>query len=322
MLDGDTKGHNTAASDIDMQYFLDKQNIACAMYPPPFNRAEVEDIKAEELWDKTRLRTLKQSLNKDTIDLLLNSRAEWIVMDLFDMQTDFAVYNNTLFSTCAHEFMNTRLCQKNAADISVANFMLLPTWIYYGMVDLFFEKIMQKYDSDHIILNCFRANNYYLSKNGRIEVIPDKFRNPFQANSKYNPQLSELENYIINKYNPYVIDISKYFMGDENHWSNLNGAHFEKEFYRESFDIICSIIRGETKNKYHSETRLFNTERRGFDEDIKRKFDVESSIALFEKLLNDNDILWLNVLDKLNTYAQDDNRVKQYMKFLENSLGN
>lgn len=34
MLDGNRFGHNTAADDIDMQYFLDKQNIVCAMYPP------------------------------------------------------------------------------------------------------------------------------------------------------------------------------------------------------------------------------------------------------------------------------------------------
>ena len=320
MLDGDKTGHNTAAPDIDMQYFLDKQNIVCAMYPAPFDRGEVDAIKPEELWDKTRVRSLKQCLNKDTVELLMNSEAEWLVMDLFDMQTDFSIYKNTFFSTCAHEFLNTNLYKKNYTDVMYGNFMQLPNWVYYGVVDLFFEKIMQKYDKDHIIFNCFRANNYYLSKKGTIEVIPDVFRKPCQANSKYNSKLLELENYIINKYNPYVIDISKYFMGDENHWSNLNGAHFEKEFYRETFDIACSIIRGETTEKYHSQPRFFDYTRRGIEEDMQRKFDIESSIALFEKLLNDNDMLWLNILDKLNAYAGEDARVQQYMDFLSNAL--
>ncbi len=27
-------------------------------------------------------------------------------------------------------------------------------------------------------------------------------------------------------------------MGDRNCWDNLNGAHFEKKFYRETFDQI------------------------------------------------------------------------------------
>ena len=320
MLDGNTSGHNTAAPDIDMEYFFDKQNIACAMYPPPFSREDVDAIHAEELWDKTRIRSLKQCLNKETVDLLLNSQADWLIMDLFDMQTDFAVYQNTLFSTCAHEFLNTDLFKKNHDKFTFGNFMLLPTWVYYGIIDLFFEKIMKKYDSDHIIFNCFRANNYYLSKKGSIDVIPDIFRKSCQANSKYNAKLLELENYIITKYDPYVIDISKYFMGDENLWSNLNGAHFEKEFYRETFDIICSIIRGETKEKYHSQPRFFDYSRRGIEEDMQRRFDAENSIALFEKLLDQNDMLWLNILDKLNAYAGDDIRVQQYMEFLSNAM--
>ena len=136
MLDGNQNGHNTAAHDIDMIFFLDKQNIVCAMYPPAFNREEVDAIKAEELWDKTRLRSLQQCLNKDTIQMLMESDAEWLIMDLFDMQTDFASCNDTIFSTCAHEFLNTGLCRKYQQNIKTGNLLYRPgstmvLWIFF-----------------------------------------------------------------------------------------------------------------------------------------------------------------------------------------------
>lgn len=95
--------------------------------PPPFSREEVTEIKAEELWDKTRLRALQQCLNKDTLQMLMEFDAEWLVMDQFDMQTDFAVCNDTMFSTCAHEFLNTRLCKNNEKRIETGNILALPT---------------------------------------------------------------------------------------------------------------------------------------------------------------------------------------------------
>lgn len=53
------------------------------------------------------------------------------------------------------------------------------------------------------------------------------------------------------------IDLSKYFMGDQNDWDNLNGAHFEREFYRETFDQIKRIIFGETYTSKSGKTPTF-----------------------------------------------------------------
>lgn len=316
LLDGDLQGHNTSDENIKMDYFLDKQNIVCAMMPPPFPRSEVDAIMPEELWDKQRIKTLKQGINKDTVSMLLNSDAEWLVVDLCDMQNDMVVYKKTMFSSCAHEFFNTQLYKKNSDDIKEANLMKLPPYMWYGYVDLFFEKIMKKYDSNHIILNRFRSNTYYLSKAGYIELVPDQFKQPYHSNDYYNEALTELETYIIDKYNPYVIDLAQYFMGDENLWSNLNGAHFEKAFYRATFDQIKRIIKGETNERYFSNPDFFNEQRRGLSEDRLRKFDVEQGIRVFEQLLAANDLLWINVLDKLNYYAPDDVRVRQYVQCL------
>ena len=75
-------------------------------------------------------------------------------MGNYDFQNDFGVCKETTFSTCAHEFFQTGLYRKYQNDVKIANFMELPTWIWYPYVDLFFEKLMTKYDSKHIILIC------------------------------------------------------------------------------------------------------------------------------------------------------------------------
>jgi hypothetical protein len=107
--------------------------------------------------------------------MLLESDAEWLVMDLFDMQNNFLIFREAVFATCAHEYLRTNSFNKNKNDIKVANFMNLPKWIWDPYVDIFFEKILKKYDSNHIILNRFRSNTYYLDKDGGIKEIPDNF---------------------------------------------------------------------------------------------------------------------------------------------------
>ena len=174
-------------------------------------------------------------------------------------------YKEIIFSTCAHEFFNTNPFKKHKEEIDIINFMNVPKCLTYGYIDLFFEKLMKKYDSDHIILNRFRFNTYYLDKNGNIQYIPETFRRPYHSNDKYNRQLFEIEAYIIEKYNPYVIDLSKYYMVDENIWDNLNGEHFEEAFYRETFSQIKKIIYGETTEKYFSSPNFFDINRIGYE---------------------------------------------------------
>lgn len=320
MLNGDTAAHGITDDNIELDYFLDKQNIVLAMMTPPFTREEVESIQKEEIYDESRIHSLKQCLNKETIELLLNSDAEWLIMDLYDMQADFATYNETAFSTCAHEFFQTGLYRKYADQIGIGNLMNIPKPLWYSYIDLFFGCVMEKYDSDHIILNCFRSNTYYLAKDGRIKEIPEEFKKPYHSNDKYNKQLYDVEEYIINRYYPYVIDLSKYYMGDENAWDNLNGAHFEKAFYRETFAQIKRIINGESKEKYYAQPHFFDQKGNETEEDTKRKFDIEQGIKMLEELISKDDILWMNILNKLNTYAPQDERVKEYVVCLNNIL--
>ena len=320
LLNGNQHGHNIASENMELKYFLDKQNIACAMTSPPFSREEIDAISAEELWDKSRIHTVHQSLNKDTLRLLLEDAepADYLIMDLFDFQNDFAIYQNTTFSTNAYEFMNTYLFQKFSDKISIGNFLTMPTWTYYPLVDLFFEKILPKYDADHIILIRFRSNHFYWEKDGTIQEIPDDFKQPFQANDKYNFPLKKLENYIIEKYQPYVIDLSEYYMGDHNTWDNIQGAHFELGFYHDVLHYIHEIVGKSPAKRYFNTPSLFNQAYQRVDEYNTHPFDVEYALSLFPQLVESENLLWLNILDKLNYFAPENPRVQAYMAIIKN----
>lgn len=318
LLNGEQREHGIANGEelgLELEYFLDKQNMALAMMPSPFTEEEVMSITREELWDKSRLISLRQNLLKETVGLLLNAESEYIVMDLYDFHNCFLSYKDTAFATQAGEFGQTGLFERHRDEMLLQNsFFEMPTWAYYPLVDLFFEKIMQKYDSDHIILNRFRANTFYLAKNGKILTIPDVFKKPIQCNDKYNASCRKLEDYIIQKYNPYVIDISHYFMGDENIWDNLNAAHFEKEFYRETYRQICRIVKKQGAKRYFDTPCLFEMDRPGIEEDSQRELDVEWGLEVLELFLDIKDELSLNLLEKLYIKAPEDERVKRYLK--------
>lgn len=67
LLRGQKTGHGIADGEkygLELEYFLDKHNIALAMMPPPFSEEEVNTITSSELWDKTRDVSLRQSLMK------------------------------------------------------------------------------------------------------------------------------------------------------------------------------------------------------------------------------------------------------------------
>lgn len=199
LLDGDYNAHGVADENIEFGYFLDKQNIVCALLEAPFEREEIELIKSEELWNKKAIYSVKQCLAKDTVKLLMESDADYLIIDFYDFHTDMGVFGNTLFSTCAHEFFNTALYQKHKDEVNLANFMYMPKETWYPYVDKFFEIIMQKYDSNHLILNRFRSSTYFLDTDGKIKLLPDTFKQGFQSNDKYNVQIAELEDYVIDK---------------------------------------------------------------------------------------------------------------------------
>ena len=72
-------------------------------------------------------------------------------------------------------------------------------------------------------------------------------------------------------------------------------------------------MNGEPTERYFETVNLFNADREGYQEDLKRKFDVDYGLEILRILSGKDDALVLNILDKLYSYAPEDERVKQYM---------
>lgn len=314
LLDGLLGEHGILDDRLDIDYYLDKQNIVCAMLPPPFPQEEIDNMEDICIQDKGAIRSLKQNLNKETLSLILSSDAEYILIDFMDMHINQCRYHDTIFAPQANEFFRTDLYEKYRMEITKLR-ILDESWEdWIGYVDQFFSEMLKKYDGNHIILNCFRCNSYYISKEGTVERIPERFRGSSHPLPRLNNVEKRLEQHIIDNYNPWVIDLSKYFLGDENIWENLQGAHFEREFYRETFDQVRRIILGETKERYFACPGLFNPERRGYLEDAKLPFDIEAGIEKMEEFYVSNDLLWLNLLDKLYMHAPEDERIVELLR--------
>ncbi len=316
MLNGNRDMHGVYGEGMKLGYFLDKENIVCAMLPSPFSAEEVVSIQKEELWNKKAIHALKQCMDKSTVRLLMESNADFLVIDLYDFQNDFVIRGQEIFSSCAAEFMNTKVFRDTAQEYRLANFFNLPAALWRSYIDAFFERIMGKYDANHIILNRFRSGTYYLGKNGLVNLLPNNLKNWYQCSDKYNVQLRDLEGYIIQLINPYVIDLSRYFFCDENFWGAPHGAHAEREFYRESYRHIVEIsegksekrcidvpdfITGETSEEYNREIR-------------QHPLDIDSTLKLLHELKAQDDVLWMNLFHRLRVCYPNDARIEQMIQ--------
>lgn len=248
-LNGNFELKGSADSRIKINYFFDKHPMLSCMTPVPnttvLNTEKIYKIKKEELWDKTErnLRGLQQELLKQTIPLISESKAQFFVFDLYDFQTNIIIYDNTMFSPYKYEFFNTNLYKNNKDKFSTLVYPLdIPWGLWYGYVKMFMDFVVNKYGKENIILIRFSACSHYLTKQNRILPIPKQYINPWTANYKFNNQLRQLEDRLIEEYNPHVIDYSKYYIGDENKTPDLQGAHFSDGYYKESFKKIKEIL--------------------------------------------------------------------------------
>lgn len=91
---------------------------------------------------------------------------------------------------------------------------------------------------------------------------------------------------------------------------NLQGAHFENEFYHETFQTIQYIMKEKPKQKVWDRPDFFTNKK----VQAEGALDIEDAFIKFEQLIEKEDILWMNILDKLHQRIPDDARVKEYVK--------
>lgn len=191
------------------------------------------------------------AVEKSTIPRLIEAEGDFLVVDLFDFCQPVACTEKTTFSTYDGLFFSTRAYANHQSRIKNLNFFGIPTCLWYSYVDYYWRAMQERYGTEGIILVKLRCTDLYCTKNKHIKKIPD---HPFPCgDAKLNDDLEKLENYIIEKYRPYVIDISKYFIADENHNPDVTPVHFEKEFIKNSWDILEHIVKKRPEKRWFEE---------------------------------------------------------------------
>ena len=120
-----------------------------------------------------------------------------------------------------------------------------------------------------------------------------------------NKHARELEERIINDYHPNVIDYTKYYIDDEGYWSNLQGAHFAKGCYTESFKRMKEILlrpEGDTRGGLVFTQLSFE----GISDILKTPMPEDQFAVMWQRIVSPvREVKGVPALERLATYSDE-----------------
>jgi len=224
--------------NVKVRHYFSRNNIASSMMPPADISTKKEELSKYD--SEYSHRCVRQAIEKQAVPLLTESESEFLVIDFFDFCQPVACYKGTTFSTYDYCFYHTSAFRNEREAYSSVNFFDVPSYLWYGYIDLYFQKMTQKFGKQRIILNKLNCCNGYIDKSGNLKPTPENLLN--FGNAKFNKHLDDLENYVIQKYNPYVIDITKYFIPDETDNPDVTPIHYEGSYHEAAWFLINNIL--------------------------------------------------------------------------------
>jgi len=191
-------------------------------------------------------RLITENMNKDVLDRLKKSEADWIMIDFYDSARIQWFYDGGWFTylmdfrTIAPEYW-TRIEQK---ILGVAKLNIIDWEDLKVLVHEYMDEIVQRY-GNRIILNRVTMSRYWIDKDNQI--------NEFDATTerlgswKDNPDIRRLEDYMLEHYDVAVLDVSKFFVADWDMAHDALSVHFEREYYECADRALQKIVDGKTK---------------------------------------------------------------------------
>lgn len=225
---------------LDNHYFFSHINIAGSMG----KKIDIEPTEEElSSIDEHLRRNIITDLNKSVVPKLLESDAEYLLVDFYDFGRVQWAYQNGSYTHTSF-FNETDYWQKISNQIEgVFRWIDMPTFLWYGKVDEYFQIMVEKYGKDHIILNRVYFNRYYIDKDNSLKEI--RRQNPNWLGSyRDNDRIRNLEEHVIKKFGIQSVDVAKYFVADCNFTDDILEVHYEEEYYHLAGRIISKIVRG------------------------------------------------------------------------------
>ncbi len=231
---------------LDNNYFFSHINIAGSMG----ERIDIEPTEEElSSLDGHLRRNLIAGLNKSVVPNLLESDAEYLLIDFYDFGRVQWAYRNGSYTHTSF-FRETEYWQKISGQIEgTFRWIDLPTFLWYGKVDSYFQRMVEKYGRDHIILNRISFNRYYIDKDNSMKEF--RRENPRWLGSyRDNECIRNLEEHVIQKFGIQSIDVAKYFVSDYKFTNDILEVHYEEEYYRLAGRKLAEIVRGEVRRSW------------------------------------------------------------------------
>ncbi len=235
------EGCRIKLDSLDNHYFFSHINIAGSMG----KKIDVEPAEEElSVFEEHLRRNLITDLNKTVVTELLQSDAEWLLVDFYDFaRVQWAYrggsYTHTVFLNEAKDYYQKVSDQMEGPF----RWIDLPTFLYYDKVDEYFRIMVEKYGREHIILNRIYFNRYYIDGDNSLKEIRKNI--DWVGSYKDNGVIRRLEDHVIEKFGIKSIDVSKYFVADFNFTKDILAVHYEEEYYRLAGRIISKMVRGE-----------------------------------------------------------------------------
>lgn len=276
-----------ANETVKVKRYFARNNHASSMMPPADISTKREELLIHD--SEYSHRCMRQAIEKQAVPSLMESESEFLVIDFFDFCQPVACYKDTTFSTYDYCFYNTSAFRNERQAYSSFNYFDVPSCLWYGYIDLYFQKMTRKYGNQNIVLNKLSCFNGYIDKFGNLQPTPEKLLN--FGNAKFNKNMDDLETYVIERYHPYVIDITKYFVPDEHHNPDVTPIHYEESYQEAGWFHTCNILMNKPTQRVfdHLPPKVISSllNRQVNDADFIRIYNARSKPYLCHDLLDD-----------------------------------
>lgn len=238
----DIWGSSISRESVNQSYgfissYICKQPPILAFEPDAdFDIPENDELFCGSSW---RRKNFCNALLHNGLELIEESRAEWIVLDFYDVISQMADYKGTLFAT--DDFLKRTEFYKSLSPEPSECYIFEKIGMKFcaEAIRCFAERILECY-GDRIILIKAEPKSSYITLDNRLSLL--EADEMFDIKRRF---ISLCEECFATVTGCYVIDISKHFYASDAF--PLGGAsivHYEDEFYRKAGEYISEILQG------------------------------------------------------------------------------
>ena len=224
---------------LSLGAYIARQSIVSAVSSPL--ACKMEDI---ELPSNFQRRQVYHDLIKDTFELLRESQADYLMIDLIDERFDLGMLDGsyvTLSSEMAVSAYRTTEIQSvtRVYDKTLQEY-LIDGKLLRSYMDAFVERLLEIYRPEQIILHKALFIDTYISTRGRKKNFNRFYRG---RNRRNNHLLRFMYDYLHTCIpQAHVIDICDNFHADVHHKWGLGPMHYQAEYYKAALAAVKKMM--------------------------------------------------------------------------------